>query len=734
MRNGKWEMGAIFKKSRVGRRGARQIGWPERISGAKERLREGPAGYLKNRMAGKEAIQVLIDVSQTMEQPFSEERTRLSVAAQAAKMLIQQKLQFHKSHEVGVGLFGVSDGSDEEGGVAWLQHLGRCELDTLREIEGGAIAPHTDGAGDWVDAMQTAIDEMVERIGTKKYKKRLFLLTDGESRVNAAGLRKLENSLLANEVRLNAITIGFGDEDDEMSEEQQRNLELLTDLTKNVDGRIFPGSVAIEIYQQLQRRSVYPVAKYRGWFQLSERAKMAVRVYGKTREEKLPSIKKYSLAVEHSDDISQAKVKMERTYALTDDPDENPVDERVRGYYYGKQFVPVAEEDANELLKYRCEKSLKLLGFAPRTQVPHHLYLAGVEVVMPVEECQGSGQAFGALVEATKQKDTVAICRFVYQNNRAPKLVVLTPVVKENARYFYMNYLPTLEDIRDYQFKSLAPATTKQLDATASFVKSLDLLADDDELLRVKQTFNPVLQHFTDCLNHRACHQEGLPEVNPEISAYLRPDRTMFQGATKACRAFASAFTLKEVEPSEAKKPRVCWKELLAAGLERPVATGKQVDVPAGKEKLGGDIPIDLNRGKISSVSPVEDFDRMLSDKHEDLVEKAMEQMQEVIDTFIQGSVMGDLHEKAKTCVVAMRAGAVREDEAPTFNNYLRGLAARSDRNTRDFVNYLRTEGIKLIDKTESTSSGVLPGDSRLAMADVQMAGVEDDDMLDLIE
>ena len=98
--------------------------------------------------------------------------------------------------------------------------------------------------------------------------------------------------------------------------------------------------------------------------------------------------------------------------------------------------MPVAEEDANELLKYRCEKSLKLLGFAPRTQVPHHLYLAGVEVVMPVEECQGSGQAFGALVEATKQKDTVAICRFVYQNNRAPKLAHLDLIERHRKLVF----------------------------------------------------------------------------------------------------------------------------------------------------------------------------------------------------------------------------------------------------------------------------------------------------------
>lgn len=95
-------------------------------------------------------------------------------------------------------------------------------------------------------------------------------------------------------------------------------------------------------------------------------------MFGKTREEKLPSLKKYSLVAEPSRDINEGKVKMDRTYALADDPDLNPIEEdyRVKGYYYGKQFVPVPEHH-EDTLKYKQDKCLKLLGFAPRSQVPH---------------------------------------------------------------------------------------------------------------------------------------------------------------------------------------------------------------------------------------------------------------------------------------------------------------------------------------------------------------------------
>ena len=62
--------------------------------------------------------------------------------------------------------------------------------------------------------------------------------------------------------------------------------------------------MAISIYKQFQKRSIYPVAKYKGWFNLSDKAKFSVKVYGKVSEEKLPSLKKFSLIADPSVDIN----------------------------------------------------------------------------------------------------------------------------------------------------------------------------------------------------------------------------------------------------------------------------------------------------------------------------------------------------------------------------------------------------------------------------------------------
>lgn len=64
----------------------------------------------------------------------------------------------------------------------------------------------------------------------------------------------------------------------------------------------------------------------------------------------------------------------------------------------------------------------------------------------------------------------------------------------------------------------------------------------------------------------------------------------------------------------------------------------------------------------------------MINDKKEDLVEDAMRQLEDVIDTYLQAMVMGDLIPKALECIQALREGAVREDEANTFNDYLFNL------------------------------------------------------------
>lgn len=150
-----------------------------------------------------------------------------------------------------------------------------------------------------MDGLIVAMDMIQKHCGTKKYKKRIFVITDGEkaAKYDEKEKKSVIASMNESDTRLNVITLDFCDElaDDEDEEEeeeqgtskgvkrvaketqaQHQNKEFLVDLTTRVKGAIFPASVAIQIYQQFKKREVSSRAKFRGNLDLSQDLKLAV--------------------------------------------------------------------------------------------------------------------------------------------------------------------------------------------------------------------------------------------------------------------------------------------------------------------------------------------------------------------------------------------------------------------------------------------------------------------------
>ena len=67
---------------------------------------------------------------------------------------------------------------------------------------------------------------------------------------------------------------------------------------------------------------------------------------------------------------------------------------------------------------------------------------------------------------------------------------------------------------------------------------------------------------------------------------------------------------------------------------------------------------------EISSVNPIEDFGKMISDRKVDRVSDAITQMQNLIERFVKNSLKGDLYQKAIECLQALRESCIKEDEA----------------------------------------------------------------------
>ena len=225
-----------------------------------------------------------------------------------------------------------------------------------------------------MDGLIVGLDMLCRFVGTKKYRKRVFLITDGEKETaySKGELGEIVETIKKNDIKLNAITLDFcnelaEDEDEDEDEEraepavkekqsdetepQQKNKEFLMQLQEQTGCAVIPVATAIELYQQFKKKEIASRSKFRGNLDISPELKLAIQIFAKTRQETLPSLKKYSKLPEECDKENAGKVSIEKTYTEIDDPDQKPIHEsgHTKAFYYGKQLVPVSDENANVL-------------------------------------------------------------------------------------------------------------------------------------------------------------------------------------------------------------------------------------------------------------------------------------------------------------------------------------------------------------------------------------------------
>ena len=658
-------------------------------------------------MAGKEAVVIIIDVSKTMAQEL-DGKVKLSTACEASKLLVQQKLILSKSHEVGVILMGTEDThndlAENLGGyehISVLEELDMPSLDTLTILS--AVEPSTTKA-DILDSIVVAVSMIEAKIGSKKYKKRLFILTDGNCLCNSVDqLQDIIDQINIQDIRINIIALGFLDTE-KQNKQQKHVSEVLNTLIASVQGAIYPSNTAMQIYKQFRKRSVYPVAKYKGPLDLGLGYTLNVCIYGKTKEEPLPSLKKHSCVVDFTSDAKEGLVKMTREAALEDDPSSTVIDSEdiIKAYFYGKSVVPVSLDDEDQL-KYPTRKCIKVLGYLSAVSIPRHFFMSGVDMVLPFPDPEHE-KAFAAFVQALYQRDDVVLIRYCAKDNQVARLAVLSPCIKPDLICLWLNYLPTSEDYRDFPFNDLPVSTQSQQEVTEAFIQalSLDKTEEQEERLKPSSLFSPTLQYFYQCLGFRAENPKApLPPLDENIEKYLRPDREMFNKAAQECENFAKAFQLKEVEV-QAKEKKM------------------YVDLLKGKP----DEPVDEEEMNVGEGDPIEDFEKMIKDRKKDRVDLAIRQMEEVVVRLLEKDFKGNLHRKIIDCIRALRRGCVEEEQPNDFNSFLAIKVRHLQSIYPDFWNFMVDQGITLISVNECKASRVSQNEAKAFLVKVQKAQV----------
>jgi arginine utilization protein RocB len=96
---------------------------------------------------------------------------------------------YQKGHDFGMVMFGTTDthnaladrlGGKEYTNVTTARHISKIDLEFFRDLDTYTAEEEMTKKGDMVDGLIVAIDMLNNFCGTKKYKKRIFLITDGE--------------------------------------------------------------------------------------------------------------------------------------------------------------------------------------------------------------------------------------------------------------------------------------------------------------------------------------------------------------------------------------------------------------------------------------------------------------------------------------------------------------------------------------------------------------------------
>jgi len=147
----------------------------------------------------------------------------------------------------------------------------------------------------------------------------------------------------------------------------------------------------------------------------------------------VPTLKKVALpagttaASANFDEMEAGTVKRDTTYRNPEDPDvELGPEEKVKGYKYGPQYVPVTavEED---IFKLKASASVTVIGAIPADSIPRHHFLESPLFLQGSVDSDAAQVSVVSLGRALRETKKVLLARFVKRENADPFLAVLIP-------------------------------------------------------------------------------------------------------------------------------------------------------------------------------------------------------------------------------------------------------------------------------------------------------------------
>ncbi|KAK1303315.1 ATP-dependent DNA helicase 2 subunit KU80 [Acorus calamus] len=681
-------------------------------------------------MAPKESLVLLVDVGPLMHGVLTEIETFCS-------MLVQKKLIYSKTDEVGIVFFGTEDTNNElEVEVGGYEHVfvqRKIEVVNGHMVEDLQNLPRGTTFGDFMDAIVVGMDMLIKKYGpTNKGKQRLCLITDARHPIKDPdeGTKEdqvdtISSMMKARGVRMDCLIVREkldGNANKSIVDENDRLLNHFSRRT--IAKTIFVGRSA-SLSGAVRTRNISPVTIYRGDLELSPAMKIKVWVYKKTSQERLPTLKKYSDKAPPTDKFATHEVKVDFEYKSIEDPNKVvPPEQRIKGYRYGPQVVPISLNEW-EAVRFKPDKSVKLLGFTDASNIMRHYYMKEVNVFIPEPGNSRAILAVSALARAMKEMNKVAILRCVWRNGQGSVVVgVLSPNISSQENIpdsFYFNVLPFAEDIREFQFPSFSSfpsslqPTVEQQEAADNLVKMLDLKpSGGEEALLPDFTPNPVLMRFYHVLELKSRNPDAdVPPVDRCLKRILEPDSELLSQNKPTIDKFGSQFELKE-NPKKKKSSKRHWRDRLLTSNDDGETAKDDMSEIRNSNVTNDSSAVKVD--KIGNSTPVQDFNAMMARRDSpEWISRAFREMKNYINDILENSYEGDTFLKAVDCLEALRRGCILEQEPKEFNQFLFDLYEKwKNTDLVSFFELVSSKNITLISKTEAEDSDIMDDEAKI--------------------
>lgn len=675
-------------------------------------------------MAGKEATVYIVDCGRTMgESSHGRKESNLDWALEYVWDRITSTIATGRktllTGVVGLRTDGTAnDLSSEEDyqHISVLRELDQVQMSHLRKLREDLIVSGTE-AGDAISSLIIAIQMITEKCKKLQYLRKIVLVTDARTSMQADDLSQITDKLKQDGIELVVLGVDFDDAEYGFKEEgkdsvKAENEEILRTLCTDCNGTFGTLAQAVDELQIPRVKTTKPVPSYKGYLTLGNpetfetAMSIAVERYPKTMQQPPPTASKFvvrgnmtsqsqasSATLANGETTSGdglAAVKSTRAYQIEDEEAaggkrEVTIDELEKGYEYGRTAVHISESDRN-VTTYETSPCLDIVGFVEKTKYERYLEMSRTNLVIPAKNDDKASMALSSLIHALYELDSYAIARLVAKENKEPRILILAPHIDPDLECLYDTELPFAEDMRAYKFPPLDRVLTvsgkvlklhrnlpseELQDAMSAYVDSMDLSTfgkDDDgedaEYAPIDETFSPMLHRIHQVTKHRAVHPNSEPPPPYEIlTKYSQPPADLVQRSQKTLNTVIEAAQVKKVPPKA--RGRNFGRK------------GREAEKPLSDLDVNALLAQDPGRQKkhIDPKNAIPEFKQILTNSEDpNEVQDACMQLKRILFEWIKHSTGDNGYGRAIEAIRVMREDVLDMEMPGVYNNMLKEL------------------------------------------------------------